>query len=83
MTGARSTWNGHCGRRRMCPGPSAMMQDKWYEQGEGEGPALLMHPSRSVAPGPHPVPMDRTSADRIRPHGARLTARQKEPQYRY
>jgi hypothetical protein len=38
-----------------------MMRDEWYEQGEGEEPALLMHPSRTAAAQPYPVPMERTA----------------------
>jgi hypothetical protein len=42
-------------------GPSAMMRTEWYEQGEGEEPALLMHPSRTAAAEPYPLPMERTA----------------------
>lgn len=59
-----------------------MMRDEWYEQGEGEEPALLMHPShrcRKALPGADGA----DGLDGIRRHlcvhGARLTAPSEEP----
>ena len=48
-TGARTPWNGHCGRRRMWAGPRTAMGGEWYEQGEREEPTLLSPPSLTAA----------------------------------
>ena len=58
-----------------------MMPDKWYEQGVGEEPALLIHPSRASAAA-LPAADRADGLDGIRRHlcvhGARLTAPSEE-----
>ena len=41
-TGARTPWNGHCGRRRMWVGPRTAMGGEWYEQGERGGANVVV-----------------------------------------
>jgi hypothetical protein len=68
VTGARTTWNRDCGRRRMGSGPSAVGVDERHVQGTGGGTsvvdACVAHRCRRASP----VADGADVLDRIRRH---------------
>lgn len=67
-TGARTTWNGHCGRRSIEAGTVLSYVDEWYEQGERGDSSVVDGSVANSCPGASSAADEADVLDRIRRH---------------